>query len=262
MKIIVTIAVRMKSARLPNKAVVEICGKPLISHLIERVRCAKKPDAVVLCTSHLPEDAVLIQEALKSGIPFLAGSPEDVFQRFMDAATQYNADHVVRVTGDNPLTDPEYIDRLVQKHLAENNEYTMVDYLPLGAASEVISIKAIARARDELKDRSQSEYMPLYLNKPKKYKVGVFTADDSVNRPHYRLTVDTPSDLELIRIIYKELYRPGKIFSLEETVAFLDANLELLDINNQIEQKYAFLWKGISCNKGKGVKNNEIKHTK
>ena len=76
MKTIVTIAVRMKSVRLSRKAMVEIAGKSLISHLIERVQKARHPQAVVLCTSNLSEDAILLQEAEKCGISSIAGDPE------------------------------------------------------------------------------------------------------------------------------------------------------------------------------------------
>lgn len=237
MKTIVTIAVRMKSVRLPRKAMADIAGQSMISHLIERVQQAKVPQAVILCTSCLLEDAVLIEEAEKFGISCIAGDPDDVFQRFLEAASREKADHVVRVTGDNPLTDATYIDRLIQKHLARENEYTTVEGLPLGTASEVISVTALKRARAVLEHQAESEYMTFLVNDPRKYKVGILMADATLRRPHYRLTVDTSADLELIRLIYKKLFCAGGIFSLADVVAFLDANPDLSQINNEIQQR-------------------------
>lgn len=231
----------MNSKRLPKKAVAEILGRPLISHLIERVQKAKEPQSVILCTSYLQEDAVLLEEAKKCGIAFVAGDPENIFQRFLEAAFREKADHIVRVTGDNPLTDPVTIDRLTRKHLAQKNEFTMMEGLPLGVAPEVISVKSLERAYaalKEMKQTGQSEYMVFLLSDSKKYKTGVLSADTPCRRPHYRLTVDTPADLELMRLIYRNLYRPGKVFSLKEVIDLLDANPDWLQINSKIKQKF------------------------
>lgn len=237
MKTIVTIAVRMKSTRLPQKALATIVGKPLIRHLIDRVKKAKHPKTVVLCTSNLPEDAILLEEAKRCAVPSLAGDADNVLQRFELAALREGADHVVRVTGDNPLTDPEYIDRLIERHLEEGNEYTTVEGLPLGVASEVIAVKALTKARLTLKDPSKSEYMTFLLKDPNEYQIGILQADEAVKRPHYRLTVDTHDDLELMKVIYNNLYRAEEVFSLAEVVSFMDANPNLAKINSKIKQR-------------------------
>ncbi|MDP2599833.1 MAG: NTP transferase domain-containing protein [Deltaproteobacteria bacterium] len=237
MNTIVTIAVRMKSTRLAGKAMLDIAGQSLIGHLIQRVSKAKRIKAVVLCTSNLPEDAILLEEAEKYAIGSVAGSADDVFARFEKAALREGADHVVRVTGDNPLTDPEYIDRLIGCHLEQKNEYTSVEGLPMGVASEVISVETLKKGRLALQDPTQSEYMTFLLKDTEKYKVGMLKADRGVNRPQYRLTVDTSEDLELIRMIYRRLYRPEKYFSLQQVVDLMDQYPAFSKINSEIEQR-------------------------
>lgn len=240
LKTIVTIAVRMKSQRLPQKATAVIEGKPLIHHLIERVKAAKLPQSVIVCTSWLEEDQVLLQEAKNCAVSELAGNPEDVFERFLKAAEKEKADHVVRVTGDNPLTDPDVIDQLIQHHVQSEADYTTMDGLPLGVSSEVISVKALKKAQSELQDRAKSEYMTFILRNPQKYRVEVLEAKKEVRRPEYRLTVDTPADLELMQIIFGKLYHPKKTFSLEEVIRFLDQHPEKTLINQSVEQRKVF----------------------
>ena len=240
LKTIVTIAVRMKSKRLPKKAMVLLKNKPLLHHLVERVREAKQPHHVVVCTSCLDEDRILVEEAKKCGVPALAGNPENVFERFLDAAQQLNADHVVRVTGDNPLTDPVVMDQLIQHHLASGADYTTMDGLPLGVASEVIAVTALKKAQNDLKDKARSEYMTFILRDPSKYHVQILEADEKIRRPKYRLTVDTPADLELMRFIFNGLCRPDTMYSLEEVVRFLDQHPEKASLNQSIEQRSTF----------------------
>lgn len=237
LKTIITIAVRMKSSRLPQKAMQDIAGKPLIEYLIRRVQSSKKAGAVVLCTSHLGEDAVLLDVAQKCGVSWIAGDPDDVFQRFLEAASRENAGHVVRVTGDNPLTDPLYMDRLIEKHVSEENEYTTVEGLPLGTASEVISVPAMKKARSLLEDPSKSEYMTFLLKDPSRYKIGLLRAEEAVFRPEYRLTVDTVEDLNLMRQIFQMLSSGSDFFPLAKVVALIDSNPKLAWLNREVRQR-------------------------
>ena len=71
------IGVRMKSTRLPKKALLEMSGRMLIEHLIDRLKFSKLKDVIVLCTSTLPEDGILTEVAEKNGISFFQGNAED-----------------------------------------------------------------------------------------------------------------------------------------------------------------------------------------
>ena len=116
-KVLILVAVRLKSARLSKKALEDLCGGPLIIRLTERVRKAKIPNEVIWCTSSNSQDDPLEQLALKHGISCFRGSELDVMSRFIQVADQENASNVVRVTGDNPLTDPFMMDSMIKVHL-------------------------------------------------------------------------------------------------------------------------------------------------
>lgn len=235
----ILIACRMKSARLPKKALLPIVGKPMIDHLIERVKTAKLVDGVVLCTSTHPDDAILEEAAQRNNIPFFRGSEEDVMGRFIAAAEKYNFDIVVRVTGDNPLTDPEHIDKLIESHFQTGADFSKIEQLPLGCNCEVISLSTLRKAHELAEDPNLSEYMTAYLKQPKYFKINIMEVDPYLKHPQIRLTVDMKEDLELMEEIYRRLYTsPGKIFTMKEIITLLTENEPaLLHINQKVPER-------------------------
>jgi N,N'-diacetyllegionaminate synthase len=236
---LILIAVRMKSTRLPGKALLPIAGKPVLDHLVERLRLAAAVGNLVLCTSSHPQDRVLLEEAARLGIEAYAGSEDNVMARFLDVAERQHADVVVRVTGDNPLTDPDAIEAMVRQHCAEGADYTFTDDLPRGTRPEVISVPALRRAHDLAEDPSGSEYMTLYFkNNPAVFTLGRWSVPNpELRRPMYRLTLDTPEDLKVLEFVYGRLCRDGRVFPLSEVVQLLDASPECVSWNAQVPSR-------------------------
>jgi spore coat polysaccharide biosynthesis protein SpsF len=232
-KVVILIQARVKSTRLPQKVLLHIEDKLLIEHVIERLKKVTIPQATLICTSTHPDDRVLIEIAGRHKIGWFAGSEEDVLERFIQAAEKSRADVIVRTTGENPLVDPPYLDRAVREHLERGAEYTSVEGLPSGVRAEVIDTPALKKAHQMADNPQKSEYMTLYFREDF-FKVHSIEAEETLKRPQYRLTVDTPQDLELMRQIYKALYQPGEIIPLEEVIRFLDNHPELVAINSQI----------------------------
>jgi len=235
-KVVILIQARVKSTRLPRKVLRSIEDKLLIEHVIERLKKAEVADDILICTSTHPDDRILIEIAKRNKIGWFAGSEEDVLERCIQAAEKSKADVVVRTTGENPLVDPGYLDRAVHEHLRLGAEYTSVVGLPVGVKAEVIDVQALKKAHQLADNPEKSEYMTLYF-KDDFFKLHFIEAGERLKRPHYRLTVDNPEDLELMREIYKALYRPGEIVSLEEVICFLDNHPELAEINSHIIPK-------------------------
>jgi len=229
MKIINAVVVRMKSRRLPGKALLPLCGKAVLWHLIDRVGRAKVPDETVICTSQLNEDDKLEEFARKNNFVVFRGHPENVLLRFVEAAEEQNADHIVRITGDNPLTDPILIDEMSHLHIQENADYTYTEDPPRGTRAEVISLAALKRCLDLSEDPDSSEYMTSYFkNYPEIFRNVRHTFKLSeYYRPDYIVTVDSPMDYEVIRKIYSELYRRNRKVTLLDVIRFLDAHPEI-----------------------------------
>lgn len=234
----ILIAVRMKSARLSNKALGDIVGKPLIVHLIERMRSVRNCDGIVLCTSTHPDDRILLDIADQAGIHSFAGDEIDVMKRFIDAAEQFNMDILVRVTGDNPLTDPQNIDRMIETCLDGELDFVKSEYLPLGVNAEVVTLETLKKAHSLALDTSLTEYMTSYLKRPDLFKIHTVGSNDLFfeKRSKIRLTVDFEEDLQVMRQIYDRLYPDNPAFGIREVLELLDAKPEILDINaNMLE---------------------------
>ena len=235
--VVVMVAARMHSSRLPGKALLDIEGKPALLHLLSRLRQAAVPKAVVLCTSTHPDDQVLQPLTAQAGVGFFAGSEDDVMQRFLDAAEREQAEHVVRVTGDDLLVDPAYLDRLVLHHIREGAEYSCMPGLPKGMECEAIAVEALKKAKRLAEDSSWSEYMTWYLKVPEVFRVSEMPVEEAVRRPQYRLTLDYPQDLEVIRQLMAELSRSRPAMTVADVVGYLDAHPELAHLNAGVPSK-------------------------
>lgn len=232
----ILVTARLKSTRLPMKVVKPILGRPMICHLLDRLKLAQIPRRIILCTSDLPLDDPLQDIAEQESVSCFRGDPDDVLLRLTHAAEEFGINTVVSCTADNPFVDPEYIDRLVEFHVINGNDYSSVQGLPFGVFSYVVSYGAMVRAC-ELKAETDTEVWGEYFTKTGIFKTGILqVADQAISRPHLRLTVDTPEDFELVSNIFGCLFNRGEVFSLHQIVQFCDAHPELV-VNRHIEQK-------------------------
>ena len=112
----------MGSSRLPGKSMMKLAGQPLVLHVIERVKAIPQVDIVVLATSINDRDTMLESVARKSGIECWRGSEHDVLGRYADAAHRYDANAVMRVTGDCPLLATDVAAVTAMAFLAGNQQ--------------------------------------------------------------------------------------------------------------------------------------------
>lgn len=229
-KVMALVAVRLFSKRLPRKALLPLAGRPAIEHLIDRLRLTRRPHGIVLCTSTAAEDDPLEEIAERLGLPCFRGSEDDVMQRFLDAAARESADVIVRVTGDDMLIDPHWLDAAVGFHLSHNAEYTAYPGLPKGMETEVISVAALRRAHELAEAPEYSEYLTYYMRRPDVFRVCTMPVDERYCRP-YRLTLDTPADYEVLQAVFDRLYQPGGVFTTEQVIELLDRHPELRTVN-------------------------------
>ncbi len=153
---------RMGSTRLPGKVLRIVRGKPIVEHLIERVRMARLPETVVLCTTTLPDDDVLEDVARRTGIGCFRGHPTDVLDRCLSAARAHDIDFFAIIEGDEVFCDAEFIDRVAERFLKTSADYVQVTGLPLGAYVEGIKTNALERVC-EAKESSDSDGWPRYF---------------------------------------------------------------------------------------------------
>lgn len=230
---------RMGSTRLPGKVLRVVHGKPLVEHLIDRVRLARHPETLVLCTSTRPEDDALEDVARRTGIGCFRGHPTDVLDRCLGAARAHGIDFFPIIEGDEVFCDAEFIDRVVEHFWKTDADYVEVTGLPLGAFVEGIKTRALARVC-EAKEGADSDGWPRYFTETGLCRVEtVGVPDFGELAPECRMTLDYPEDFALIRAIYDRLYAPDRIPSIRDVMAFLGANPELRRTNQHLIAVYA-----------------------
>jgi len=233
MKAVGIIQARMGSQRLPGKSMMDIEGKPLLEHVIERVKLCKTLDIVVLAVTNKKEDIPLIELAKKHNVEHITGITGDVLDEFDKASKKYKADIVVRICADNPLIDPYEIDKLVYYHLRENADYSSnnrvhINSLPDGSGAEVINANILSNINEIANKPYYREHVTTYLyDNTEKYHMKMLDADPELRRPQYRLDVDYQEDLDFIREVYSELYKNGEIIRTIDIIRLLDSNPDL-----------------------------------
>ncbi|MBU0517417.1 NTP transferase domain-containing protein [bacterium] len=232
----ILITARLKSQRLPEKVMLPIQDRPMICHLIDRLKLTQSVDKIVLCTSPLKQDDRLVDIAQQERIDYFRGDPDDVLLRLTDAAGEHNLGTVLNCTADNPFVDPIYLQRLAE-FLHENGyDYACTQGLPIGMYGWAITFPAMEEAC-KIKDEVDTEVWGGYFTDTGFFQWGSLLADPDDFWPDLRLTVDTPEDFELITRIFDELYTPGKVFSMTQILDLCHKHPELAAINAAIQQK-------------------------
>jgi spore coat polysaccharide biosynthesis protein SpsF len=238
MKIVAIVQARLGSKRFPRKVFANLAGKPMIWHLIERLKYSREINKIILATTDNQLDDDLSKWAETENVLCFRGSENNLLQRFYFTAKHYEADIIARVTADDPFKDPEIIDYLINVLLA--NDYDFVcnnnpPSFPEGLDTEIFTYKSLERAYSESIDDYEKEHMTQYFYRnPDKFSQYNFL--NSENLSHLRWTVDTIADFEFANIIYSNLYRPGSIFLMNEIIDFLKRNPEIIQTNANVER--------------------------
>jgi spore coat polysaccharide biosynthesis protein SpsF (cytidylyltransferase family) len=231
MRIAVLLAARTVSKRLPHKVLRLVKGQTVLHNTMLRLQKASRPDFVVMCTSVEPADDILADTAEVCGWHYFRGSGEDVLKRFYEAAKTVKAEIIVRATADNMLVCPKHIDWLIDKHVEAGADWSAVDGLPHGLRTEVISFPALERAYRYAEDTSMSEYMTWFFDQAQVFRTLHVPAKECYQRPTYRLTLDAPADLQLIRALCDRFEERPPEISTDRIIALLDRSPDLVKIN-------------------------------
>ncbi len=222
---VAVIQARMTSTRLPGKSLLDLGGKPLVQRVVERVRRAASLDEVWVATSDNRFDDLIELAVGKIGAPVFRGSLEDVLDRFRQAARAAGAEIIVRVTADNPLTDPRLIDLGVEAIVREGADYLRLTNMPYWTGAEIFSAAALERAWSSTRDPYHREHVcPYFTAKDAGFKTYFLENPiPGTQRPDIRLTLDTMDDYYIFYRIYHEFGDRDDI-PVEEVIAFLESS--------------------------------------
>ncbi|MGH9729322.1 MAG: cytidylyltransferase domain-containing protein [Candidatus Acidiferrales bacterium] len=240
----IVVQARLGSIRLPRKAMIDVEGKPLLWRLCERMRLCRSADDLVVATSNQPQDQEIEDACREWGIPVWRGPEKDLATRLLGVARIRGLDALVRVTGDNPLTDPEGIDEMIHAFRKDRTEPAIVHNVhrngyPYGMGAEIASRSLLEICDRELESLDDREgFMTFGRQQAKRFRCVKLAAPSRLSRPDYFLTVDYPEDVTLQKEIFVH-FGGRNDMGLEEVIAFLDANPELPRLNSHLHRQFS-----------------------
>ncbi len=239
-KIVAIIQARVGSTRLPGKVLLDLKGKTVLNHVVDRVKKSKYIDEVIVATTDLEQDDKIVDECKKIGCKYFRGSESDVLSRYYLCAKENKADIVIRITSDCPLIDHLVIDEMLGFYLKSN--YRLVTNAgdihnrtyPRGLDTEIFDFNALENAYKNANKDYQKEHVTPYIYENEK---DIYYYKNDIDYSKYRLTLDTKEDFELIKRIYDFLYIDSKDFYLDDILKVMITNKQLENINSHIKQK-------------------------
>ena len=243
MNTVAIIQARISSTRLPGKVLKIIERKTVLEHVINRVRAAKNIDDMVVATTVKKEDLEIVKLCASLGISVFCGSEDDVLDRYYQTAKLFKAGHIVRITSDCPLIDPQIIEEVIELYFQKKADYasnTMPETFPDGLDTEVFSYKTLKKAWKNAKLSSEREHVTPYIRKyPNIFKIVNLKCEYNLNDK--RWTLDEPEDFKFIKIIYKNLYLEDSLFGMIKILDFLKKNPEIGELNKNIIRNEGYL---------------------
>ncbi|OHD79478.1 MAG: hypothetical protein A3J97_15865, partial [Spirochaetes bacterium RIFOXYC1_FULL_54_7] len=201
------VQMRLDSSRLPRKALLPLGPGNLASAVMRRLRHLEVDEYILACDS---ESAGTLTDIAKPwGFKVFAGSRDDVLDRYIKAAENFDLDRLVRATGDNPLVSTELAGQLLTTIDAlELQGGRPVDYaghvgMPLGMGVELVRLSSLRKAAAESRDPYEHEHVCPYLYRnPELFRLELFACPSGYGLAEVRLTVDTAEDYRMIKTIF------------------------------------------------------------
>jgi spore coat polysaccharide biosynthesis protein SpsF (cytidylyltransferase family) len=236
--IVAAVQARMGSSRLPGKILQDIVGKPMLWHIVNRLKACRLVDRVVIATSETAANDPVREFAAAHGFECFSGGESNVVDRLYRVCRQYGAEALVRVTGDCPFVDPEIVDQLIEMYLQSHGD---VDYVcnvlpatfPHGLDAEVYPLPTLETLWRECANHPfwQDWFAGWLLDHTDLFRIKNLRYREDLSH-RYRWTVDYPEDIEFARQVYGRLYRDGQVFHMRDVLDLLEREPGLNEMNS------------------------------
>ena len=233
------IQARCGSTRFPNKVFALIDGKPLLWHVVNRLKYATKIDDIIVATTVSEKDDKIEEWCKENNVHFFRGSEENVLNRYYSASEAYPSDYVVRITADDPFKEPKVIDAVITKLIEEGYDHVtnnLPPSFPEGLDCEAFKKSALDRSEKEAETAFEREHVTQYIyHHPEIFKIG--NVSNAENLSYLRWTVDKDVDFEMVKAVYAHRNPANKgILLMDEILDILKANPEIEKINSEVER--------------------------
>lgn len=207
MKLTAIIQARMTSSRYPGKVLAPFLGKPVLAHVVDRIREAELAPEIILATSHDRADDPLTLYGQSLGIIVERGLRDDVLGRFAVVLQKYPCQAFFRVCGDSPLLLPHLFDKAAEHY--RQNVFDLVTNVcprtfPVGMSVELLNTKTFLDLESRIVDSEDREHLTRYYYRhPDHFQICNIRCSNH-EAPGLRLAVDDLSDLQRLENWVKE----------------------------------------------------------
>lgn len=233
------IQARCGSTRFPNKVFALIDGKPLLWHVVNRLKYATKIDDIIVATTVSEKDDKIEEWCNENNVHCFRGSEENVLNRYYSASQAFPSDYVVRITADDPFKEPKVIDAVISKLIEEGYDHVtnnLPPSFPEGLDCEAFKKTALDRSEKEAETAFEREHVTQYIyHHPEIFKIGNVSSPKDLS--YLRWTVDKDVDFEMVKAVYAHRNPTNKgIMLMDEILEILEANPEIEKINSEVER--------------------------
>jgi len=235
------IQARMGSSRLPGKVLMPLVGKTVLEHVIRRCQHAKSIDRVIVATTVDLKDLAVANLVSGLNVSIFCGSINDVLDRYYQAARLFSCKHIVRITADCPMIDPDIIDRVVCEFFNSGSDYaanTLEQSYPDGEDVEVFGFDILSQAQDDAKMLSEREHVTPYIRKNSIYKK--INIANKIDLSRHRWTLDESQDYQKLSAVFDALYKKDPMFHIGDILRFLDAHPRINMLNKDIARNEGY----------------------
>lgn len=238
MNVVAIIQARTGSTRLPNKIFSKLSGFNLLYHVVNRLKPSKEINKIVIATTTSVKDNSIEDWCVENYIDCYRGSEENVLKRYYDAAKEFKAEIIIRVTADDPFKDYRIIDKAINILKEKKFDFVCnnspVSY-PEGLDVEVLTMDALSNSFLNSTSSFEKEHVTQYIHRNNNF-FKIFNIKNDKDLSCFRWTIDTKEDYLFVKEIYSILFKKNNIFLSEDIYQLLERKPQLLEINSEVKK--------------------------
>lgn len=238
----------MTSKRLPGKVLKMLGDRPLLGHIIARLRNVQD-DALEIAVAIPERDIELRAFTSSQNLQVYTGDEYDVLSRYLAASADLQeSDYVIRLTGDNPFPDQSSLAVIVNQLKSQPVDYAYPRGLPMGMGFECIRVNALrSQMFYDLKEHHTEHVTTFIRENPHLYEIAglgfgpLYRPENDETIPcDIRLTVDEPDDFTMAEKTWQHFSKLKNPWFGARDVVELNAHLpDFFSLNRHVKQKSA-----------------------
>ena len=230
------IQARMGSSRLPGKVMEKLDqDNTVLSYVIRQLKHSKFLDDIVVATTSLKRDEVIVDFLEREGIKYFCGDEDNVLDRYYQCAKKFSISEIVRIPSDKPLIDPDIVDKCIQIFLSKEYDYVttfLEPSFPYGTEVEIFSFDALEKTWKNAHLPSEYENVTPYIyNNRDKFQI--YNVKNSIDLSHLRWVVDRAEDLELVRQLVSKIDKDPIL--MQDILEVFESDPKLVQINSHVK---------------------------